>query len=300
MKIAAENDLSELAKREIGKDLAESKAQQHGERCAYAAPYICFHREAHGWYIQQGCCNHWDCPRCGHIRAREEYGRIVEGAKQIEEDGRKMYFWTLTCRGSEMTLQEAEESYLRWTDRLLTASRNKSNRADEYWCYVQVTERQKRQHPHSHMICTYCPPDAWPYKKGEKLPLGYIAKHDGLWSDWLVDAARRAGLGEMCDLSAVRSAAAVATYISKYLFKDAINTQWPPGWKRVRYSQNWPDLPVQENPTAFPVINLWDWQRVSDIHEPVRADSLTTYLAARMRGVPNVRPPQGWIEHGTL
>lgn len=206
-----------------------------------------------------------------------------------------MYFLTLTCRGKEMPLKEAEDGYLLWTDRLLTASRNKANRAAQFWCYAQVTERQKRLHPHSHMISTYCPPDAWPYKKGAILPLGNKAKTDGLWSDWFVDANRKAGLGEQCQISAVRSAAAVATYLSKYLFKDAMQETWPKGWKRVRYSQNWPKLPAMDNPTAFPVITLYDWCRVLDIGEAVRADSVATYVAAHARQVVNVRPPIGWL-----
>lgn len=295
MNIAHEAELTPARKHDIRNEILESEANQFDQKCGYAAPRICFQKEDKTWNIVQACCNHWDCPRCGHIRAREEYARMVEGAIALENDKRPMYFWTLTCRGSDLTLADAETGYATWTHRLLTSASTKARRAAEFWCYVQVTERQKRKHPHSHMICTYCPPDAWPYAKGDILPLGHRAKSDGLWSDWFVDANRKAGLGEQCQISAVRSAAAVATYLAKYMFEDAITTRWPPGWKRVRYSQNWPKLPELGNKTAFPVITFYDWQRVNDIREPVRADSVTTYVMAHNRGVVNVRPPKGWL-----
>ena len=147
-------------------------------KCAYANIRICFCDEAGTWHINQACCNHWDCPRCGPIRAKEEYARIVEGAKALGE--KPLYFWTMTCRGKEMTKAEAEAGYLTWTNRLLTSARAKAKRADarfEY-IYVQVTERQRRGHPHSHMICTYAPPDVIEFRRGQQLPNGRTARLD--------------------------------------------------------------------------------------------------------------------------
>lgn len=263
------------------------------EKCAYSAPYICFqNQEAKTWHVQQSCCNHWDCPRCGIIRAKEEYARIVTGAEKLTEDGYKLYFWTVTCRGKELSRDEAETGYLEWTDRLLASVRMKTKRAIAFWCYVQVTERQRRGHPHSHLLTTYIPDDAIPYAKGELLPNGRYAQHDCLWSEWFRQANVSAGLGVECDLSAVKSAAAVARYVGKYLFKQTALDTWPPRWKRVRYSQNWPELPDKHNPTAFPVIKFRDWFRIHELHVPVRADSVYTYSAAQARGINNVLPPK--------
>lgn len=261
-------------------------------KCDYAAPYICFQNQTdHAWHIIQGCCNHWDCPRCGLIRAKEEYARIVEGAKKLDNEGRKLYFLTMTCRGKELSRDQAEKGYLEWTHRLLRTATDKARRKGDYWCYVQVTERQRRGHPHSHMLTTFCPDDAVSYAKGEMLPNGRKARHDSLWSEWWRGANVRAGLGAECDISAVKTPEAVARYIGKYLFKQTAVDRWPKGWKRVRYSQNWPDLPDITNPTAFPVIKFADWFRVGDLREPVRADSVYTYAAAQARGIENVIAP---------
>jgi len=261
--------------------------------CAYAAPYLCYKNEQTGiWNVAQGCCNHWDCPRCGILRAKEEYAKMVNGAETIEGQGRQMYFWTLTCRGKEMSKSEAERGYLGWTNALLNVARNRANRAGDYWAYVAVTERQRRGHPHSHMITTYLPPDHFPFAKGDRLPNGRRARRDCIWSEWFRAANFKAGLGAECDISAVQSAAAVSRYVAKYLFKQTTLDVWPKGWKRVRYSQNWPKLPEVSNPTAFPVITFYDWQRVFDLREPVRADSINTYAAAQARGVFNVVQPK--------
>jgi len=261
-------------------------------KCAYLAPYVCFQNQtSHAWHIVQSCCNHWDCPRCGIIRAKEEYARIVEGAKSLDKEGRRLFFWTITCRGKDIIAQEAETGYLSWTNRLMDSAHHKAKRAAEFWCYVQVTERQKRGHPHSHIITTYCPPDAQAYNKGAILPNSRRARHDTLWSDWFRGANTRAGLGAECEISAVKSAEAVSRYVGKYLFKQTASDRWPKGWKRVRYSQNWPKLPEISNKSAFPVITFADWFRVWDLREPVRADSVTTYAAAQARGIENVIAP---------
>lgn len=261
--------------------------------CEYKAPYICFKNQTSGaWSLIQSCCNHWDCPRCGELRAKEEYAKIVNGAEALAKQGHTLYFMTVTCRGKEMTTAQAEAGYLEWTNRLLDNMRHKADRQGKHFAYAQVTERQRRGHPHSHLISTYCPSDAVPYLKGQLLPNHRYARHDLLWSDWFIAANVSAGLGVECDLSTVKSAAAVSRYVGKYLFKQTALDTWPPRWKRIRYSQNWPKLPEMTNKTAFPVITFKDWFRVHDIGEPVRADSVYTYSAAQARGIENVIPPQ--------
>ena len=119
---------------------------KHGELCINRAPHI-FYISGGYAHIAQGCCNNWQCPRCGLIRAKQEYYRMVSGIEQLYKDGHDLYFITLTCRGREMSVDEAEQNYYKWTTTILNACRNRQNRAGLHWAYVQVTERQKRQHP---------------------------------------------------------------------------------------------------------------------------------------------------------
>jgi len=191
-----------------------------------------------------------------------------------------------------MPLKTAETEYLKWTGRLFNAARMKCTREGGAWVYVQVTERQERQHPHSHVISTYCPSDAVPYGKGDRLPSGRIARHDCLWSEWFRHENVTAGLGVECDLSAINSPVAVAVYVSKYLFKDSMTTKFPSNWRRIRYSQSFPKLPETGNLNAFPLVKLTDWQRMQDLGIVVRADSIFTYHAALARLITCVKPPR--------
>jgi len=214
------------------------------------------------WVLVQGCCNDWTCPRCGIIRAREEYGRIIEGCKVISQEN-GLRFLTITTRGRELSVQEAEDNYLEWTNRFLDACRQRGKRAGKKWAYVQVTERQKRRHPHSHILTTFNPGDLhlghvqkW---KTDREGRRVVSREISLRSDWIQSQVIRSGLGEQYDISLVETVEGAARYVAKYLFKESIfNTQWPPRWRRVRYSQSFPQLPERET-MAIVLITAEDW-----------------------------------------
>jgi len=201
-------------------------------KCDYNAPLVAYIISGRG-FLRQGNCHHWDCGRCGVLRAKAEYRRIVDGCELLAQE-HKLYFWTLTCRGREMPLEQAEENYLEWTNVLLTNARTACKRASKHWAYVQITERQKktRAHPHSHIITTFLPHDAVQTTDALSKPV--------IISKWFTDANSSAGLGTQHKITEVASAAGVSRYIAKYLFKDSFADRFPPHWKRVRYSQSFP------------------------------------------------------------
>lgn len=289
-----EGEVSEKLKSDVEFELEQSVLIQ-ARHCANHAPHIFYIDGGGKARLVEGVCNSWQCPRCGQIRARREFTRIIAGASDIAKD-HPLYFWTFTCRGKEMSLEEAESNYLLWTNRLMTSARAKAARVTkkhpvaDYWCYASVTERQQRGHPHSHVLTTFCPDDAIPFKRGEVLPNGRKAKHDTLWSEWYNGQVKRSGLGSECEISAVASAVAVAAYVAKYLFKSSVNTVWPKGWRRVRYG-SWPKLHRDKNETAIPLIKHVDWLKLEHLAPLVFADSLFTYERALAHGVYNVIPP---------
>lgn len=257
-----------------------STSQTTPRICPFGAPFVA---EIRGdkRRIFQSCCNHWECPTCGNTRAKQEYARIVHGAEVLSID-RKLYFWTTTCRGRELALDDAMENYGAWTNVLLTNARTKAKREGLYWAYSQVTERQKktRKHPHSHIITTFLPSDA-------------IQTHDengrnSYSSRWFSVANASAGLGPQHRITEVVSAAAVSRYVAKYMFKDAMQETWPPKWKRVRYSQNWPKLPLRPADLSIVLRASEDWSRAAA--EPVvwETDNEVIYGMAQHR-IWNVR-----------
>lgn len=260
--------------------------------CPNRAPYIFYVDQTGRGHVVQGCCNKWECPRCGVLRAKHEYGRMVNGASELQRSGEQLYFATITCQGGAMTIADAEKHYGEWTNTLLTNMRTKAKRDGQTWATASVTERQKRAHPHSHIILTFCPSDAWSYASGAWLPNGAKAKHDGLYSAWFVAACVSAGLGKMADYSLIKSPVAVAVYLGKYLFKDAMRTTWPRGWKRIRYSNSWPKLPERTPLVAFALVHFSDWLKLESMPMSIVADTEHTYEQALRRGILNVSPPK--------
>lgn len=238
------------------------------ETCINHAPLFAFQKQGKSYGISQGCCNSWTCPRCGQIRARHEYGRVVEGIRTLSQTD-NIWFITITCRGKEITRKEADDGYGQWTHKLLDAWRLQSKRTHQKWAYVQVTERQKRGHPHSHILTTFCPKDLsshdwkWQHVSGE----GYkqMAYVQAFRSDYLQSAVIRSGLGQEYDITPAGNIEAVSRYVAKYLFKDNIfNTVWPKGWKRIRYSQSFPKL-ERTKTASFVLIKREDWQKLAKL-----------------------------------
>lgn len=257
--------------------------------CIYHAPYFAIETQNHNWQVRMGNCHHWDCPRCGVGRAKREYWRIVQGCDEITKQGYSLQFITITTRGAGLSVAEAEEKYLLWTNRLFSNLRYQTKRDKGYWCYVQVTERQERRHPHSHILTTYKPMDLidgtkrrWHTENGRKV----WEDENVLRSKSLSDAVCACGLGEQYDISRVRDASAVARYVGKYLFKSSLLTTWPAKWRRVRYSENWPKTAELENDNAFPLIHTKDWFVLATLTDKVvcpdefTADKVKNYLCS--------------------
>jgi len=248
-------------------------------KCSYGAPYFAFQREGKRFGIVQGCCNHWDCVRCGIQVAKKHYGRIVEGCKALSEHD-QLWFITITCRGKEVSVNDAEKNYLSWTSRFLDSAYASAKRVGKTWAYVQVTERQKRGHPHSHILTTFAPPDVFEGTRPD-----WRRRNDGelvqetvscLRSTWLARAVVSSGLGSQYDISQVRTVEAASRYVAKYMFKKSqFEAHFPKGWKRVRYSQSFPHLAKKQS-TAFVLLTRDDWMHLATLAAVVDVDSAQT------------------------
>lgn len=243
--------------------------------CAYHAPYFAYQKEGKFYGVVQGCCNHWDCPRCGILRAKMEYGRIVVGIEELAKT-HLILFLTLTCRGKEVTVAQAYAGYLEWTNRFITSARSKAKRENQDWYYAQVTEAQKRGHPHSHILTTFDPGDlANGFKDNWKSVNGRIENvpKSCLRSEWIHTQCVRSGLGDQYDVSLVETPAAASRYVAKYMFKPSMmDAQYPKGWKRVRYSQTFPQLPDRKT-DAFVLLSRNDWQKLARLASVIATDS---------------------------
>lgn len=249
--------------------------------CPFGAPFAAIVVGCTGRIIQT-CCNHWECPVCGPVRAETEYRRICSGAEELAKS-HNLYFWTLTCRGREISLEEAERNYYAWTNVLLTNARAVAKRKGDYWSYCQVTERQHktRLHPHSHLISTFIPHDAVSTKDEH----GY----DVYESAWFSRANASAGLGSRHKISRVESSIAVARYVAKYMKKQTMTDSWPRKWKRVRYSLNWPKLPAFTPVFQQILLSRSDWHSLDKTDYWFETSNDTLYEYAKHRCISVIR-----------
>lgn len=243
--------------------------------CINFAPYFAYQKQQNTYGVVQGCCNSWLCPRCGQMRARQEYGRIVEGCRKLSEK-HELWFITITCRGKEMSVKEADVNYGKWTNTLLTRWRTYAARHGQKWYYVQVTERQKRGHPHSHILTSFQPPDITLGKKSNwtinNMGMRIHEEKEVLRSNYVRRSSVDVGLGDQYDISRVSSVEGASRYVAKYLFKDTVfSTLWPEGWKRVRYSQSFPKLDKTSS-NAFVLITREDWQKLGRLASIISTD----------------------------
>lgn len=234
--------------------------------CINGAPYFAYSvGSGKGYAISQGNCHDWQCPKCGLGRAKQEYGRIVEGCR-ILASKYPLYFITITCLGKELSWEQSEAGYYIWTNKLLTTLRKSAKKYNLHWAYVQVTERQKRGHPHSHFITTYYPHDLIDgFKESWKKVGGKLQRQElpALRSEYLLARVTSAGLGSQYDISEVRSAEGTSRYVAKYLFKESMFiTDWPKKWRRVRYSRSFPKL-EQKTSDAMVLIKRDDWRELA-------------------------------------
>jgi hypothetical protein len=211
---------------------------------------------------------------------------MVNGCRELGQS-HDLYFITVTCRGKEISHAYAEEHYGEWTNRLLDACRLKSKREDRQWHYVQVTERQKRLHPHSHFITTFTPSDAQrkTIRKQKRQESGQpkYELSEVLRSDWFESQIKRSGLGSQYEITKVRNAEAASRYVAKYLFKPSIfEDSWPKRWKRIRYSQSFPKAAERET-EAIVLVTQEDWYDLAQKAVIVIVDNLDTFEEASNR-----------------
>jgi len=235
--------------------------------CINNAPLFAYSEHDKTYGIVQGCCNSWNCPRCGKMRAKHEYWRIVNGVKLLAEK-QPIWFITITCKGREISTKEAEENYLAWTKRLHDAWRLQAKRTNQEWTYCAVTERQKRGHPHSHYLTTFRPADIatdWKLQRVTVAGESFMAHVSAYRSEYLYTSLIRSGLGKEYDITQAQSIEGTGRYVAKYLFKDTIfSTTWPKGWHRVRYSQSFPKS-EREKTDAFVLLTRDDWKKLARI-----------------------------------
>lgn len=192
-------------------------------------PYLLgVNQEVRKAVLFQPRCKSWNCPACADINKRLWAVKVYHGADVIAQNGNPINFLTITSHGK----LDADAS-IKVFPHAWGLLRQRAYRMTGGFDYVLIPERHQDGRLHVHAL--------------ETASLG---------ARWWKDNAAACGLGYMVDESVARSAAGAAYYAVKYLAKNLEYHGWPKGFRRVRTSRHWPELP------DMPEVQGWDWRKL--------------------------------------
>ena len=207
--------------------IEQSEKTAHCER--RGRPYmLAFHQDQQLAVGFKPRCKSWSCPACGPINQALWWFRIHHGISVGQSEGKLPFFITLTSHEK----LDAAGSLRVWPQAWANLSA-RARYAAPGALYAMVAERHQDGRLHWHIVGTW-----------------------ELRERWWKDNARACGLGYMVDLQEISTAAGAAAYISKYLGKSLEGTAWPPGFRRVNVSRNFPKPPPMEREPGWKIIRL--------------------------------------------
>lgn len=161
-------------------------------------------------------CKSWACETCKAINAMHAAVQCANGIDALFLSGIRPKFVTLTLRGGI----SPDRAYKVLPDMWDKMRRRFTLFGREFglpFMYCAFIENQSRGVPHLHIVSSISP------------------KHHEL-KEWSV----KSGMGYMVDVQPIAANKGVAWYISKYVGKGNDKGLMPKGFRRVRYSENWP------------------------------------------------------------
>lgn len=161
-------------------------------------------------------CKQWACPECAQINVSYWRFAALYGCQAFDSQAIPLYFLTIT---SHERLSTASAT-VRVFKSAWPVLRKRLERETPRMAYFGVPEAHKSGRLHFHFIT-----QARVTKK------------------WLKDNARECGLGYMADAERLADPVGGAFYMTKYLTKTLDHADWPPRFRRVRLSDNWPRPP---------------------------------------------------------
>jgi len=168
-------------------------------------------------------CKRWECPVCGEKNAYKARLRAIQGYEHFLEQNRRFDFLTLTPH---------EKLTARASIPVMASAWNKLNRRikreAQHSDYFLIPEMHRSGKIHFHALI-----DA-------ELP-----------RRWWKNNGRECGMGYQNDLQEVHEIGGVGGYLTKYLAKMLQSSNFPSGFRRIRTSQSWPQVPAMERPIGW-------------------------------------------------
>lgn len=173
-------------------------------------------------------CDDWECKECANRKATHWRMRADKGAREILFDGETLDFVTITGHEKLADFAATERVWTLAWPALYAALKRQSAGLK----YMLIPERHKSGRMHIHAL--------W---------------NAGVSKRWIKDNARKRGMGYQADVSHVLDAGSATKYVTKYIGKN-LGTDVPDRFRRVRVSNNWPDL---DRPNSEASVLRWEY-----------------------------------------
>lgn len=202
------------------------------------------HRKTGDCVLYRPDCKLWSCPHCANVKAKQWASRVRACIRDNEE--RDWHFLTLTIEDETAELERQIQIWKKAWDILSKRLRRALNGDLTYVAVPELSPEKKRLH--CHMILDWCCEREFYQRyypaKGDR------AAHWDFYSSWLHDNLKPSGLGYIYNIQEVRSPSQASYYMTKYIGKG-LSEVFPAGFRRVRTSQNFPDIMPEEAAQAY-------------------------------------------------
>lgn len=196
-------------------------------------------------YFIRPDCKLWSCAPCAARRAQVWRHYAHFGGDALLAQGLELSFVTLTSHEVVRSVTAGVAVWRKAWPKLSARWRRQAPGAQ----YVYVGEHKQASNFHVHMITSA-----------------------RIETRWYKDNARACGLGYEADVEPILTGIECGGYMTKYLAKAIAILHWPPYWRRVNTSRNWPRPDKSETP--------YEWTNLGD-------DVLRVRFSIRM-----------YVEHG--
>jgi len=199
--------------------------------CKNAGLIVAFDHSSHRCLVAEATCDSFMCEECARRMLDHWKLRAQIGSRKILSDGGKLDFVTLT---SHEKLKSFDATARVWTH-VWSMSYDAIKRKNPNFAYLAIPERHRDGRLHLHAI--------W---------------NADVSTRWLKDNIRKRGGGYKCEAQSVYSMYDIVRYVTKYVTKQ-FNLEVPPHFRRIRVSQNWPEVPKPTN-----ALSILDWMHVAN------------------------------------
>ena len=166
-----------------------------------------------------GRCKSWKCPECRELASWVWAQRLKHGIEVYRESG--LSDWQMLTITSHEKLRGMSSCLSVWPKAWGKLS-TRLRRETAPLRYALMPELHKDTRVHVHLLTNATVSERW-----------------------LKNNARECGLGYQVAADEIDDAARAVFYAIKYLGKSAGDVDWPRGFRRVRTSQKWPEMPVE-------------------------------------------------------